>query len=194
MDAKTIMFYFFIVLPIFGAAAIICAFAFRRSLPEKLQIIKIFNSEIHAPAFTILCLIGAIFLLAGAYYWNKGYDREVTELKAKINDAEAQKNLLSKQLDKFKLYTLRFKLIFPERPIFGDPIKAQAYISRQNEGPMELTEGNASDQFGDIFITKDNLSPGDKIRFVVYDNDGRPWENVFVVEVPIISIEMRRSK
>jgi len=191
------MILFFIVLPLLGLGLIIYALVMGRRLGQRPVeiVINWLGLSLKLDTLTLLILLGCILTSAGGYFWYRGYESQVADLKSKLLKAEAKKNTLDEVLERFRVYAMRFHLVFPQDETFNaQEVKARVYIAKQGEVSPRLYGAETLVGFSnEIWVKIDNLNPGDKLSIVAYEGEEKSWESPDI-EIPKTNIQMRRVK
>ena len=198
MEIKTYqMIFFYIVLPLLGIGLIIFALFRGRSLgqrPVEIALTKL-GLNLKSDTLTLLIILGCVLACIGVFFWYRGYETQVADLKIELEQAKTRINTIDDVLKSFKVYAMRFHLIFPEiDTIDAREIKVQAYISKQGDPPPKLYDTETLVGFSnDIWVKIDNLNPGDKLCIVAYEGEDKSWQSA-EIEIPKAHIQMRRVK
>ena len=191
------MILLYVLLPLSGLGLIIFALVRGKHLgqkPVEIVLTKL-GLSLKLDTLTLLILLGCVFSGVGVYFWYRGYESQVGDLKRKVEKVEAEKTTLDGVLERFRVYAMRFHLVFPkEEAINAKAIKTQAYIAKQSEVSPKLYEIEPLVGFSnDIWVKIDNLNPGDKLCIVAYEGLEKSWESADI-EIPKTNIQMRRVK
>ena len=191
------MIFFYIVLPLLGIGLIIFALFRGRRLgqrPVEIALSKL-GINLKSDTLTLMIILGCVLACLGVFFWSKGYETYVTELEGKVDKLEAEKKTKDELLERFKVYAMRFNLVFPKEDTLNtQDIKVQAYMAKQGKLPAKLYDPETFLGWSnDIWVKIDNLNPGDKLRIVAYEGEQKSWQSRDI-EIPKTNINMRRVR
>lgn len=194
-ELHTIILY--IVLPFVGLGIIVFALTWGTRLgkrPVEIAIAK-WGLNLKLDTLTFLILIGFIMAGVGGFLWYQDYGKQISEAKNKLGQKEIEVETYKQFVEKFKLYSMRFHLNFPETDIVNvRKIKVQVYILKQDKGPPQLSDTEpVVGLMNDLWVSIDNLNPGDKLRIIAYEGQEKSWESL-EVEIPKTHLQLRKVK
>jgi hypothetical protein len=162
-------------------------------LPVIIESTKL-GFKLNTNTMTLLVLAALMIVFLIAFRGINYYEEREQKLKNDLDQAGAKITMMETFLDRFRSYVILFRLVFPEtEKINAGAIKTQVYICKQGQESSQLTEAERTLGFlNDIWIRVQNLNPGDKLKIIAQEGDGRFWESTGVVEIPKSDLSMRR--
>jgi hypothetical protein len=184
------------IVPVIGIGLIVFAMVWGKRLSQRRVEIALakLGIDLKTDTLTLMILLGCAMASVGILFWYQGYEAQVNQLKGDLEQAEVKLQSMNDVLESFKVYSMRFHPVFPKAETVNcREVEVQVYICKQGKGPPQLCASETTVGFSnDLWVNVDNLNPGDKLRLVAYEGEGKSWESADVIEVPQTDIQLRR--
>lgn len=184
----------YIVLPLMGIGLIVFTVTWGKRLvqrPVEIAVSKL-GLNLKTNTLTILILLGSIMASIGVFFIFRGYEKQIEETNKQLIEKDSEIKILSKFLDKFKVYAMRFHLIFKStNNIDTQEFKVQVFNWKQGKGAPQITSPDAIPGLNELWVTIDNLNPGDEIRIIVYEDENKSWKSG-KIEIPKTDLPMTK--
>ena len=159
--------------------------------PVEIAVSKL-GLNLKTDTLTILILLGSIMASIGVFFIFRGYEKQIEETNKQLIEKDSEIKILSKSLDKFKVYAIRFHLIFKStNNIDTQKFKVQVFNWKQGKGRPQITSPDAIPGLNELWVTIDNLNPGDEIRIIVYEDENKSWQSG-KIEIPKTDLSMTK--
>ncbi|UCD18436.1 MAG: hypothetical protein JSV44_05880 [Candidatus Zixiibacteriota bacterium] len=197
METTVKMILVYILLPLAGIGLILFSLLRAKRLcqrPVDLEYKKL-GLHLKCDTLSLLVLLGFVMAIAGAFFYYGDYEDDISKLELQLENANTEIAAKDQVLQKFQCYAMRFSLVFPpEDSVDADKISVQAIISRQGQGQPQITAPDTRVGLSnDLWVHIDDLHPGDELRILAYEEEGRGWRSTNVCEIPKTQLKMARS-
>lgn len=188
----------FILLPVVGIGLLLYALFLGRNLegnPIKIKIDRP-RLDLELDRLSLVILLGVFLMIFGVIIWNQGYKIKASRMEYDLKSAKNEITTKNNLLEKFKCYSVKFPLIFPENGnINPNDISVQVYILKPGMESAKLCDfKKITSLSNDISVSIEYLNPGDRLRIRAQEVENREWEGINIVEIPKIDIQMRRVR
>ncbi len=195
----------YVVLPLMGIGLIVFAVTWGKRLvqrPVEITVSKL-GLNLKTDTLVILILLGSVMASMGVYFIFQGYEKRIEETNKENNKQLIEKDTeikilsksfdnLSKSFDKFKVYAMRFRLIFKStNNIDTQKFKVQIYNWKQGKGEPQITSPATIPGVNELWVSVGNLNAGDELRIIVYEDENKKWQSG-KIEIPKTDLLMTK--
>ena len=184
----------YMVLPLVGIGLIVFTVTWGKRLaqrPVEIAVSKL-GLNLKTDTLTILILLGAVMASIGVFFIFQGYEKQIEETNRQLIEKDSEIKHLSKSLDKFKVYSMPFHLIFKStNSVDTEKFRVQVFNWKQGKGEPQITSPPAIPGLNELWVTVENLNPGDQIRIIAYEDENKSWQSG-KIEIPKTDLLMTK--
>jgi hypothetical protein len=184
----------YIVLPLVGIGLILFSAIWGKRLverPVEIAVSKL-GLSLKTDTLTMLIVLGSVMACMGVFFIYQGYEKQIEESNKQLIEKDSEIKSLNQSLYKFKVYSMRFHLTFESRNnIDTQNFTVQVYNWKQGKGSPQITSPPTISGLNELWVTIDNLNPGDEIRIIAYEGEKLAWRSR-KIEIPKTDLPMTK--